>query len=196
MEFYLFRHGETNWNLESRIQGSTDTELNDTGINQAKQLISVLEKLDLDVIFSSDLKRAYKTGEIVSEALNIPILKNIDLREASFGEAEGKTVEEIIDLYGEELWENFRHMKTDKGDMKFPGGESRLDSIKRMRGVIEKTIADGKCERVGIASHGGVIRNLLHSYLPEDHESLPIPNCVVYKLTYSNGNFSVEGPLK
>lgn len=195
LEFYLFRHGETDWNLEKRIQGSTDTELNAKGVEQAKELIPLLKTFNLEAIFSSDLKRALKTGEIIANALNIPIFKDDRLREANFGEAEGKTVDEIIALYGNELWENFRHMKKDKGDMKFPGGESRLESVLRMRSVIDQIIKEPKYQRVGIATHGGVVRNLLHSYLPEDHEGLPIPNCVVYRLSYRSGSFFVEGPL-
>lgn len=196
MEFYLFRHGETNWNLEKRIQGSTDIELNERGIEQAQELVPLLSKFDLEVIFSSDLKRASKTGEIVANALKIPLLQDERLREANFGDAEGKTVEEIIELYGSDLWENFRHMKKDKADIRFPGGESRLESVMRMRSVIDQIIKDPNYQRVGIATHGGVVRNLLHSYLPDDHESLPIPNCVVYRLHYHSGNFNVEGPLK
>lgn len=196
MEFYLFRHGETDWNLEQRIQGSTDTELNETGLEQARSLVPLLEKFDLQAIYSSDLKRAFKTGEIIASSLEIPIYSDNRLREANFGEAEGKTVEEIIKLYGQDLWENFRHMKKDKSDIRFPGGESRLESVKRMRSVIDDLIGESKFQRIGIATHGGVVRNLLHSYLPEDHQSLPIPNCVVYRLHWNLDSFIVEGPIE
>ncbi len=196
MEFYLFRHGETDWNLEKRIQGSTDTELNQTGIEQARSLVPLLKRFNLEVIFSSDLKRAWRTGEIVAQELKIPVHRDRRLREANFGEAEGKTVDEIISLYGEELWQNFRHMSKDKKDIRFPGGESRFESVLRMRSVVDQLIEESKFQRVGIATHGGVVRNLLHSYLPDEHESLPIPNCVVYRLRHEEGNFQVEGPLK
>jgi probable phosphoglycerate mutase len=195
LEFYLFRHGETDWNLEKRIQGSTDIELNHRGLEQARDLVPLLRKYNLEAIFSSDLKRAWKTGQIVADELQIPVHKDGRLREANFGEAEGKTVDEIITLYGEELWQNFRHMNKNKKDIRFPGGESRFESVLRMRSVIDELIKDSTFQRVGIATHGGVVRNLLHSYLPDDHESLPIPNCVVYRLSHHEGTFKVEGPL-
>jgi probable phosphoglycerate mutase len=196
MKFYLFRHGETDWNKESRIQGSTNTQLNSRGIQQAKDLIPLLEELDLEVIYTSDLNRAYHTGKIVADAFDIPIHKEVRLREANFGEAEGKTVDQIINDYGLELWESFRIMDLKNKEVSFPGGEQRWDSVLRMRSVVEDLVARNEYERVGISTHGGVVRNLLHSFLAEDHPPLPIPNCVTYLLEEREGSFFVEGPLK
>lgn len=196
MRIYLFRHGETDWNKEMRIQGSTDTELNVTGIEQAKALIPKLQGLGLQAIYSSDLKRAYKTGEVVAEALDIPIFKEKRLREAHFGEAEGRTVSEVKGLYGEDLWTKFRNYNPNHEDVRFPGGESRGESIKRMRSVIEELIANPNYQKVGVATHGGVVCNLLLSYLPIGSETLKVPNCVVYELHYtSEQQYLVKGPL-
>lgn len=195
MKFYLFRHGETDWNKVQRIQGSTDTELNATGIEQAKSLIPKLEPLGLEAIISSDLKRAYKTGEVVANALKLPIFKDKRLREAHFGEAEGKTVAEVKELYGEDLWSKFRNYNKKDEDVRFPGGESRAESIIRMRSVIEELIENPSYQRVGIATHGGVVCNLLLSYLPEGSATLSVPNCVVYELSYKDSSYLVRGPL-
>jgi broad specificity phosphatase PhoE len=196
MKFYLFRHGETDWNKEMRIQGSTDTELNTKGLEQAHSLIPKLKDLGLEAVFSSDLKRAFKTGELVAQALGIPIFKEKRLREANFGEAEGRTVDEVKGLYGEDLWHKFRNFSPGDRDIRFPGGESRGESVKRMRSVIEELIANPDYQKVGIATHGGVVCNLLLSYLPEGSPSLKVPNCVVYELSFSGAdNYSVKGPL-
>jgi len=196
MKFYVFRHGQTDWNKESRIQGSTNTELNDQGREDAKGLIPLMEKLRPEIIYTSDLNRAFDTGKTVADALDIPIIKEARLREANFGQAEGMTVPEIIEKWGAQMWEDFRRINPDNREACFPDGETRGDSVKRMRSVVDEIRAAGEYERVGLSTHGGVVRNLLHSYLPPESESLPIPNCVTYLLEFKEGEVTVEGPLK
>lgn len=195
MIFYLFRHGETDWNKERRIQGSTDTPLNQTGIEQAKSLIPLFEELKPEAIISSDLQRAFKTGKIIADSLGIPIKKDKRLREAFFGEGEGKTLDEVKELYKGDLWEKFKVFTPENEDLRFPGGESRGESVTRMRAVIEELISIGAHEKVGIATHGGVVRNLLHSYLEPGTPAIEIPNCVTYQLEHKKGQFIVTGPL-
>lgn len=196
MIFYLFRHGETDWNKEQRIQGSTDVPLNERGVEQAHSLIPLFKKLSPEIIYSSDLKRAYHTGEIVANSLGVPILKDERLREAFFGEAEGKTISEVKQLFQDDIWEKFKIFSTKNSSLKFPGGESRGDSVKRMRAVIEELVSSNQYQRVGIATHGGVVRNLLHSFLDPKTPALEVPNCVTYKLEHRNGSYEVDGPLK
>lgn len=196
MKFYLFRHGETDWNLERRIQGSTDTPLNETGVKQAESLVPLFEKIQPEVIFSSDLKRAFLTGEIIASKLGIPIYKDRRLREAFFGEAEGKTLDEIKTLYSDDLWEKFKMFTPEYEHIRFPGGESRGESVKRMRSVIEELVVQNNYRKIGIATHGGVVRNLLHSFLPAGTPALEIPNCVTYELEFRGGEYFVSGPLK
>lgn len=195
MKFYLFRHGETDWNKVQRIQGSTNTPLNAKGREQAKGLIPLFEELQPEIIFSSDLQRAFDTGSTIANALGIPIKKDQRLREAYFGEAEGMKVSEIKETFGEDIWENFKIMTPEHEDLSFPGGESRRESVKRMRSVIEEIISLGEYKAVGISTHGGVVRNLLHSYLEPGHPPIEIPNCVTYLLEYKEGLFKVKGPL-
>lgn len=196
MKFYVFRHGQTDWNKESRIQGSTNTELNDQGREDAKGLVPLMEKLRPEIIYTSDLNRAFDTGKTVADALEIPIIKEARLREANFGQAEGMTVPEIIERWGAQMWEDFRRINPNNREACFPDGETRGDSVKRMRSVVDEIHAAGEYERVGLSTHGGVVRNLLHSYLPPESESLPIPNCVTYLLEFKEGEVTVEGPLK
>ena len=63
---YIVRHGQTDWNVEGRNQGRTDIELNETGIKQAEEIAKKLEGKKFDMVFSSPLKRAYKTAQIIS----------------------------------------------------------------------------------------------------------------------------------
>jgi len=196
MRFLIFRHGQTDWNKEWRIQGSSNTPLNDFGREQAKGLIPIMEELKPEIIYSSDLDRAFDTGKTVSDSLGIEIIAEKRLREANFGQAEGMTVDEIKKRFGESLWNDFRKLNSQNKKACFPGGETRFDSVLRMRSVIDEIVSEQKYKTVGISTHGGVVRNLLHSYLPDDHEPIAIPNCVVYLLELEMNKFKVSGPIE
>src|SRR5437764_2337856 len=86
---FLFRHGETDWNREGRLQGHTDTLLNATGLAQAEALSETLRQHRLDAVLSSDLLRASTTGRIVADALGVPLFTDAGLRETNVGAAEG-----------------------------------------------------------------------------------------------------------
>ena len=92
---YIVRHGQTDWNLEGRNQGRTDIELNETGIKQAEEIAKTLAGKKFDVVFSSPLKRAYKTAEIIS---NNDIVLDERLIERCNGDLEGKLRSEYKDL--------------------------------------------------------------------------------------------------
>lgn len=200
MKFYVFRHGQTDWNRERRIQGHSNIPLNDEGRRQATQLREILSHLNLDIIFSSDLERAYETALIASDGLAIEVIKDQRLREAHFGQAEGMLIEDIIKTFGEDSWTRFMKLDANHLDISFPDGETRRNSILRMRSVIDELIKKNEYQRIGISTHGGVVRNLLGSYLMDKSSGqsfdIPIPNCVVYELSYEAGEFNISGPLK
>ena len=75
-EFYLFRHGETDWNKSRKLQGHNDIPLNSKGVQQAESLIDIISSFDLEIIHSSDLKRALMTAETLHSNLNIPLLES------------------------------------------------------------------------------------------------------------------------
>lgn len=194
MNFYIFRHGQTDWNLSTRIQGFTDIPLNSHGQRQASDLYEKLKNLDLDIIYSSDLERAFETALISTKQLNLQIVKDQRLREAYFGDAEGMLRDDAIEKFGHELWNRFMVVNPEDLDVSFPNGETRGESIQRMRSIIDE-IRTMNYKNVGISTHGGVVRNLLHSYLPVGTPTLEIPNCVVYKLSFVENSATVEGPL-
>ncbi|KRA23550.1 fructose-2,6-bisphosphatase [Microbacterium sp. Root61] len=119
----LVRHGETDWNRERRIQGSTDIPLNDTGRGQARDAAAALrDSLDPRmpvVVVSSDLSRARETAEIIAHELGADAPTPYpDLRERSYGEAEGVSAEDFLarwgdwstaDIPGAEPWPDLRH---------------------------------------------------------------------------------------
>ena len=89
MKVYNVRHGETDWNKDRRLQGRSDIELNEYGIKLAEFTRDGLKDIKFDYIFSSPLKRAYKTAEIIRGDRNIPIVTDDRIMEMSFGENEG-----------------------------------------------------------------------------------------------------------
>ena len=131
-DFYIFRHGETDYNKEKRWQGcGIDTDLNENGIRQAHELAEVLAPKNLQIVYSSCLKRAVETAEIVAKASGVAVKKIEDLREGCFGEAEGMRKVEVAEKYPEvfELWYDD---ETDYMDVAFPGGETKHEMQERM----------------------------------------------------------------
>ena len=95
MELYIVRHGQTVWNKERKLQGSTDIMLNEEGIRLAKLTGEGLKNIFFDKIYSSPLKRAYDTACYIRGDRNIPIVKDERIRELCFGDLEGRNMDEM-----------------------------------------------------------------------------------------------------
>jgi broad specificity phosphatase PhoE len=180
---FLFRHGETDWNRERRLQGLTDIPLNETGRTQAKDLAERLRPHALEAIVTSDLVRAAGTARIVADALGIPVYVATDLREGSLGEAEGMLIDDAKLRFGAELVEG---RVTDER-LALPGGEPGLAVRARSLGAIARFVAERDYRRIGISTHSGVLRQILTHALPDG----PIPrsrNGAHYVMDYDHGN--------
>jgi len=92
--FYFIRHGQTDWNVERRLQGSSDIPLNETGMVQAKEAAENTQHLPIDLIISSPLQRALKTAEIINEYLGAELVIDDRLSEKHYGVFEGKFLSE------------------------------------------------------------------------------------------------------
>ena len=95
MKIYLMRHGETKWNKRSKLQGQVDIPLAPKGIEQAEMTSEGMKDIPFDHIFSSPLKRAYKTAQVVRRDRPIEIVRDDRLKEMSFGTSEGKIIGKI-----------------------------------------------------------------------------------------------------
>lgn len=89
MKLYIIRHGQTDWNIQGKIQGQTDTVLNETGIKQAQIAKENLANTEFDLVICSPLKRAKQTAEIILKERNIPVIFDDRLKETYFGKLEG-----------------------------------------------------------------------------------------------------------
>jgi broad specificity phosphatase PhoE len=103
VQIVLVRHGATDWNLQGRCQGATDRELSEVGVRQAEQLAVLLSSESVQAIYSSGLRRARQTAELISQPHNLPVLIEKSIRELNHGALEGLTFNEIKQSYSEFL---------------------------------------------------------------------------------------------
>lgn len=187
-DFYIFRHGETDYNREKRWQGcGIDTELNENGLKQAEALIPKLKNKGLEVIYSSALKRALKTAEIVSDALALELKVIKDLREGSFGIGEGMRKPEVAEKFPE-IFNAWYDDEKDNWDIAFPGGENKRQIQQRMFKVLENLLKTTE-NIIGIVSHGSSIRYL---FLGFGCRLGLMANTALFHLVYEDGNWRVE----
>jgi broad specificity phosphatase PhoE len=154
MKLFLIRHGQTDWNLEGKIQGSYDSELNNAGIIQAEELSKrVLEfSYKFSKIYSSQQKRSVKTAEILSEATNGDYITIKGLEEMNLGEWEGLSWSEVQEKFPKEYEEWYNNRRYTKS----PKGESYQDMLERVLTVIYKIINEN-CDDVAIVTHSAII---------------------------------------
>ena len=89
MKWYVIRHGQTDWNLENKVQGKADVSLNTKGVEQAEKTKEKLENEKIDLIICSTLARAKETAQMINKDRNIPIIYDDEISERDFGEFEG-----------------------------------------------------------------------------------------------------------
>jgi glucosyl-3-phosphoglycerate phosphatase len=161
----LLRHGQTDYNVDGRMQGHIDSCLTDAGHEQADEAAPVLASLAPDRLVSSDLRRAVDTAEVVGAACGLPVKFDPRLRETHLGLWQGQTVAEIERDYPGAIatW------RSDPGWAP-PEGESRIDVVARSRPVVDELDAefadsDGVSETVLLVAHGGLIAGLVTGLL-------------------------------
>lgn len=155
---YIVRHGETDWNVEKRIQGQTDIALNKTGETQAKEIADVFRNIKFDLAFSSDLLRAKRTAEIIALEHKLIVETTDLLRERNFGNFEGRPSETFFEYIKtlKELnhEERFRHTLDGTA-------ESDETFSSRIILFLRETAVANPGKTVLIGTHGGVFHVLL-----------------------------------
>lgn len=151
---FLVRHGETEWNRLGKFQGCKDINLSEEGIVQAQYLSKKFND-NFDYIYTSPLKRAVQTAEIITANKKIkPIIMN-ELREINFGEWEGLTINEISNKFPKE----FNDWRNDKVEAPMCGGDLSLkNASRRAKNAITKIVDKHKEKKILIVAHGGIIK--------------------------------------
>ena len=153
----LIRHGRTLWNSSGKFQGQSDIELSQEGISQAEKLAENFPVTHIDRVYSSNLKRAYITGEIIAKKFNVPIIKDKRLCEVSFGSWEGLTYDEIHEKWPNEI----ETMFSTPDVLTMPEGESFAQVQKRVVEALLDIVNKHPDETIAITAHGGILRTLL-----------------------------------
>ncbi len=175
--FALVRHGETDWNRERRIQGSTDIPLNDTGREQARATGALLASRRWNAIVASPLSRAHETAQLIAgeAGLGEPEL-DARLAERDYGDAEGLTGAEIDARYPR--------------GVDVPGREAREAVAERAVAALHDLAARHPGEAVIVVAHGGVIRSVLETVAPGHHRD-PITNGSVHSFRHADGDLEL-----
>jgi probable phosphoglycerate mutase len=180
MKIYFVRHGQTDWNIQRKVQGTTDIPLNENGIRQAQELCNNLEErnFSFEKIYTSYQARAVKTAQIVDDHFHTGYEIVQGLEEMNLGLFEGHTWDEILAMYAEEhkLWmSNKRYNKT-------PNGESYQMVMERLFKALDHILGQrdtSSDKNILIVSHGAVIMTLLamHRDIPfEQSHTIEVDN--------------------
>ncbi len=153
MKLLLVRHGETEGNNKGVFLGLIDEDLNQNGILQAEKIALRLKDVSIDAIFSSDLKRAMETAEIINKYHHLNIIPKKELRERNFGIFNGKPKEKLFDAV--------KRSKMEFHEYKPKNGESCLEVQKRIVNFFKKIVKRYSNKTVLIVTHGAVIVELL-----------------------------------
>lgn len=186
------RHGETAWNVDTRLQGQLDVPLNDRGRAQARYAAQALLDEAPDALYSSDLARAYETAQALQSLTGLTLTTDVGLRERHFGIWQGHTYAEVESGWPAEslLW---RQRLPDFGP---PGGETLQGFFDRCVATLTRLASAHPGQTVVLVAHGGVLdcfyraatRVALNA--PRTWE---LPNTGINRLLYTGRGFTVIG---
>ena len=148
----LARHGESDWNVERRWQGHADRPLSPRGREQAQALAQRLDEIELDAIYSSDLRRAYDTASAVADRRGVAVTTVRDLREVDVGSWSGLTRDEAKARFPE------AYARWEQGGPGWDDGETYEQMAARVVGALEKIASDHAGRTILVVAHGGSIR--------------------------------------
>ncbi|MSQ57615.1 MAG: histidine phosphatase family protein [Limnohabitans sp.] len=186
------RHGETAWNVDTRIQGQLDIPLNATGQWQAEQVGRALSVEKIDAIYCSDLLRAHHTAIAIGKAVGIEPVTTPMLRERDFGKLQGKTWAEIETYFPNES----RMWKSRQPDWQPDGGESLLQMIDRIEHAANTLAAPHEGQHIVWVAHGGVL-DILYRLATGQHLQAPrtwsLRNTAINRLMWVNQKLQMVG---
>ena len=161
MKLLLIRHGQTDWNLLGKYQGQTDIALSGEGIRQADLLAQNFPVDTLDIIYTSDLQRAFMTAERLAEKFSAPLYADKALRELNFGAWEGLTYQEISERWPQEVKNLFGAPEK----LQIPEGETFLMLQRRAMDKIHEIRAENEGKNVAVVAHGAISKAILTALL-------------------------------
>ena len=176
---HLIRHGQTNWNVERRIQGQTDSQLTDEGRQQAQTIAEEIKSIPFTAAYASSSVRARDTANIILQHhhLPLPLALRDDMREINLGQWEGHLYADIAGQDKQHM-HNFRHQPA---EFSLPGAETFIDVQKRALAVVNFVKNNHTNQDVLLVSHGIWIKCILIHFakrpISDFWELPPLSNC-------------------
>ena len=190
-DIYLIRHGETVCNRENKFAGHYDTELTDTGREQAERTGEFMKSIKLDAVYSSDLVRAYETAEFTAKPQGITVVKTDKLRELAVGIWEGVPYDFVVAAYPEQIKE-WRECAV---DIRFGGGETMRELNTRILSAVEELAEKSDGKNIAVVTHATPIRLVIGAAkgIPVENSSELgwVSNASVTHVKYDNGAFEL-----
>lgn len=183
--FYIFRHGQSSYNLEGRIQGHTNNSvLTNQGIDEAHNAASLLQDKKIEIVVSSPLRRAKQTGSIVSKMIKVPLQYDDRFTEVNVGIAEGLHYTKAQQKFGD-LYRQWRSADPKYIDIYFENGESKRDVQKRVFKALNEYAQNPDYQNIAVSGHGITLSQTLMALNVEQPD---IPNGAIIHLQYDNDN--------
>jgi broad specificity phosphatase PhoE len=158
----FIRPGETQWNRLGRWQGQVAVPLNDHGKMQAKRLARFIRAIGIQALYTSDLRRASETADVLAEMLGFEVVSDARLRERHIGLWQGLTLPEVQEWYPDQ----YQSLRGNPDAYQIEGGEAREVVAKRMKAAFDEIVAKPH-DIIGIVSHTTAIRALLDAVIPD-----------------------------
>ncbi len=191
--FCLVRHGETDWNVERRLQGHTDIDLNKRGLAQAEQMANALKRIDLefDVLYTSDLQRAAKTAQAIERLFKASAIVSAALRERHLGVLQGITTADAPKV-APDLWKSHlsRNIMED-----LQGGESIQQFANRIQAALEQIRIEHLGKTILLVSHGGALDmmyRIASNQALDAEKAVTVPNASLNWISHDGVGWKVD----
>jgi alpha-ribazole phosphatase len=161
LRLYLIRHGEIELAAMGKLIGQTDVRLSERGVEQARRLAEKLSSVRLDAVYSSDLRRAFRTAEIIAEHNQAIAQPSAAWREIDMGAWEGRTLSSLND----EAPEQVALLFDDPASFEYPDGESFADFTMRIKMALDQLALTHSHGEIALVAHGGVCRAIIGGVL-------------------------------
>ena len=194
MKIYLIRHSVSQDDLINCYGGAADCDLTENGAKKVEKFSPTFEKFNVEKIYVSPLKRAYKTADILNKKTNVPVERVIDLHETNhYGYLTGLEKNLAKELFAYLLerpeYQNASYYKRKC----MPGGESADELDKRSKNVVKQIIKESKgLNTIAIVTHGGVLRSIFQTVLKDKRKILDIKDVACAEIEYSKGKFIIN----
>ena len=187
---YLTRHGQTEWNLERRLQGRGNSPLTEAGIERAKELRERIKDIDIDFIYSSPIERALDTANIIKGEKNIEVITDEGLMEMCFGDYEGRKTDEVM---AENPSWNIDLIMHGDVELCAPDGENLASVRARVAKTMDRIIEENRGKSILIVTHGITLKALMYYFKDQEVNNEVMGQATLTKISVDENNaFDIE----